>query len=125
MQGKNKGRGEQAAPQHREHMACDQSRHVGRVGGGREHQRGDKIGVHQKAADKDCDGGNARPEKPAIGDGQSSENEDIEQVGKEHVPLKDRDHSQRHEGINHKEEVMIDGHPIGRMASEHLMIHRP
>ena len=75
------------------------------MGSAREAKR---FASNRKPSQQDGDGRRACQEELEIADRQRGQNEDIEQVGKEQVPLKDRDDAHDDKGIDNKEEVMID-----------------
>ena len=120
-----KGRGEQAAAGHGQEMAGEEAHQIGRIDGRGKNQRRQKICIEKKADDEDRDGGDACQEKPAIRDWQGRQNEDIEQVGKEQVPLEDGDNAHGNKGIEDKEEMMIHLQPIRRWAHIEGHARRP
>ena len=96
-----------------EQVGGEEAGKVGRIDCRGKNERGEDIGVEEEAGDEDGDGCDAGEEGAEIGDGQSFEDPEIEQIGKEHVPLEDGDDAHGDEGIEDEEEVMIDLEPVG------------
>lgn len=114
LQSQDESGGEESAGEHSNDVACEQGRKIGRIDGGGKNQRRKTIGIEEKARNKERDRSDACPEESSIVNGQSRENKDVKQIGKEQVPLEDRDDSHGNEGIDDEEEMMIDLGPIWR-----------
>jgi hypothetical protein len=78
-------------------MATQKAPDVGRLKRRWNHQQRKDVRVQQKPDNEDGDGGNPRPKQLSILNGQRSQHENIEKIGKEQVPLKHRDDAHGHE----------------------------
>lgn len=125
LHGEDERRGEKARRKDRKDVAAEQARKVRRIEGCGQHKRREHIGVEQEAHDEDGNGGYARDEEPAIGNGQRGEHEYVEQIGKEEVPLEHSDDAHGHKRIDHEEEVVVDLEPIGRRIGVEWTAGRP
>ena len=103
-------------------MSDDKAREAGRIDCGGKNESGKDVDVEEEAGDKGGDGGDASEEGANFGDGESFEDPEIEQVGKEHVPLENGDDAHGDEGVDDKEEVVIDLEPVWRRADGDRMI---
>src|ERR1017187_7778480 len=93
-------------------MAGEEAEKITRIDCRGKHQGREEIDVEQKACNKNTNGRHACEKYAAFGDAQNLENPQVEQIGKEHVPLEDGDDAHGNEGVDDIKEVMIDLQPI-------------
>jgi hypothetical protein len=116
LHGQDEDRGEQAAAQHRQQVACKKSREVRRVGGRGKNQWREHVGIEQKAHKKNSDGRDSCLKELAVLNGQGRQHKHIEQIGKEQIPLEDSHDAHGDEGIEDKKEMVVDLQPIRRQG---------
>src|ERR1017187_6507329 len=105
-------------------MTGEEAEKIGRIDCRGKHQGREEIDVEQKACNKNSNGRDACEKSAAFPDGQSLQDPEIEQIGKEHVPLEDSNNAHHDERVDNIEEVMIDLNPIGRRANCRMAARR-
>ena len=85
------------------------------LGGKGEEERAQNACAELNEEEKDSEGKDASEEEFAAGDGENGEDEDVENVGEEQIPLVDSDCSHDDEGIDDVEGVIACLRPEGTM----------